>query len=89
MDTSEKIEKIDSLPPAAIEKRGFFRRHAAKLVASVIITGGVVYTIKKGGFRFIPEGGNFQGNRGRGGNNQGNQLGGRGVRQNRIQGTFQ
>jgi uncharacterized protein (TIRG00374 family) len=38
---------------------GFLRRHGAKLVASAIITAGIVYTIHKGGLKFLPEGGDF------------------------------
>jgi hypothetical protein len=37
----------------------FLRKHGGKLVASVIITASIVYTLKKGGLKFIPEGGNF------------------------------
>jgi hypothetical protein len=37
----------------------FLRRHATKLVASVAITCGLVYTIHKGGLKFVPEGGDF------------------------------
>lgn len=42
------------------EHKGFLRRHAAKLVASVIITAGIVYTLQKGGLTLVPEGGDFQ-----------------------------
>lgn len=42
------------------ESRGFLRRHAAKLVASVVITAGIVFTLQKGGLTLWPEGGDFQ-----------------------------
>jgi glycosyltransferase 2 family protein len=35
------------------------RRHGAKLAASVLITVGLVFALKKGGLKFIPDGGNF------------------------------
>lgn len=41
------------------EQRGFLRRHAAKLVASAVITAGIVYTLQKGGLSLFPEGGDF------------------------------
>lgn len=41
------------------ESQGFFRRHAAKLVASAIITAGIVFTLQKGGLTLVPEGGDF------------------------------
>jgi uncharacterized protein (TIRG00374 family) len=41
--------------------QAIFRRHAAKLVASVVITCGIVYTVHKGGLKFLPEGGDFKG----------------------------
>lgn len=41
------------------EPKGFLRRHAAKLVASVVITGGIVFTLQKGGLTLVPEGGDF------------------------------
>jgi glycosyltransferase 2 family protein len=40
--------------------KGFLRRHAAKLIASVVITAGIVYTLQKGGLTLVPEGGDFQ-----------------------------
>lgn len=43
----------------AAESKGFFRRHAAKLVASVIVTAAIVYTLEKGGLTLRPEGGDF------------------------------
>lgn len=41
------------------ESRGFLRRHAPKLVASAIITAGIVFTLQKGGLTLLPEGGDF------------------------------
>jgi uncharacterized protein (TIRG00374 family) len=41
------------------EHKGFFRRHAAKLLASVIITVGIIFTLQKGGLTLVPEGGDF------------------------------
>jgi hypothetical protein len=40
--------------------KSFVRRHGAKLAASAIITGGILYTLKKGGMTLVPEGGDFQ-----------------------------
>lgn len=40
-------------------KQGFLRRHAAKLVASAVITAGIVYTLQKGGLKVWPEGVSF------------------------------
>src|SRR4051812_15292670 len=42
------------------QSKGFIRRHAAKLVASAVITAGIVYTLQKGGLTLVPEGGDFQ-----------------------------
>jgi hypothetical protein len=41
--------------------QGFFRKHAAKLIASAIITAGIVYTLQKGGLKVWPEGVSFRG----------------------------
>ncbi len=41
------------------DSQGFFRRNAAKLLASVIITAGIVFTLQKGGLTLVPEGGDF------------------------------
>jgi len=41
------------------KSKGFFRKHAAKLVASVVITAGIVFTLQKGGLTLVPEGGDF------------------------------
>jgi uncharacterized membrane protein YbhN (UPF0104 family) len=38
---------------------GFLRRHAGKLVASAAITAGVIYTVRKGGLKMVPERGDF------------------------------
>ncbi len=42
------------------ESQGFFRRHASKLIASAVITAGIVFTLQKGGLTLLPEGGDFQ-----------------------------
>lgn len=42
------------------ESKGFLRRHAAKLIASAVITAGIVFTLQKGGLTLWPEGGDFQ-----------------------------
>jgi hypothetical protein len=42
-------------------RRGFVRRHAVKLVASAVITGGVIYTAHKGGLKLVPDSGDFGG----------------------------
>jgi len=41
------------------ESQGFLRRNAAKLLASIIITAGIVFTLQKGGLTLVPEGGDF------------------------------
>jgi len=38
----------------------FLRRNMVKFAASVVITCGIVYTVHKGGLKFLPEGGDFQ-----------------------------
>jgi hypothetical protein len=50
------------IPSAAVVVRphGFLRRHAGKFVASFVITCGIVYTVHKGGLKFLPEGGDFE-----------------------------
>ena len=40
---------------------GFWRRNAVKLVASVLITAGVVYTAHKGNLKLVPRGTDFDG----------------------------
>lgn len=42
------------------DSNGFLRRHAAKLIASVVITAGIVFTLQKGGLTLWPEGGDFE-----------------------------
>src|SRR6476646_7941421 len=42
------------------QSKGFVRRHAAKLVASAVITAGIVFTLQKGGLTLVPEGGDFE-----------------------------
>jgi uncharacterized protein (TIRG00374 family) len=41
------------------EHKGFLRRNAAKLLASIIITAGIVFTLQKGGLTLVPEGSDF------------------------------
>jgi glycosyltransferase 2 family protein len=41
------------------ESKGFLRRNAAKLLASTIITVGILFTLEKGGLTLVPEGGDF------------------------------
>jgi uncharacterized protein (TIRG00374 family) len=36
------------------ENKGFFRKNAGKLLASVIITAGIVFTLQKGGLTLVP-----------------------------------
>src|SRR5437588_4295556 len=40
---------------------GFWRRHRLKLIASLVITVGVVYTAEHGGLKLVPDGGDFSG----------------------------
>jgi uncharacterized protein (TIRG00374 family) len=42
------------------QSKGFFKRHGAKLIASTIITAGILFTLKKGGLTLVPEGGDFE-----------------------------
>jgi hypothetical protein len=49
-----------SLAKPASGGRSLLQRHAGKLVASLIITCGIVYTVHKGGLKFLPEGGDFK-----------------------------
>lgn len=46
------------MAPASV-LAGFIRRHAVKLIASVLITVGIVYTVQKGGLQLVPDGGDF------------------------------
>jgi hypothetical protein len=48
-----------SLPTTPPRPQGFLRRHAGKLVASLVITCGIVIVVHKGGLKFLPEGGDF------------------------------
>ncbi|HEY3816191.1 MAG TPA: lysylphosphatidylglycerol synthase transmembrane domain-containing protein [Polyangiaceae bacterium] len=54
---------LSSSPPASVvpHSAGFFRRHAGKLVASAVITFLIVYTIHKGGMKFLPTAADFHG----------------------------
>jgi glycosyltransferase 2 family protein len=49
------------LDPPRTDEPSFLRKHAAKLIASAIITVGIVVTVHKGGLKFLPEGGDFAG----------------------------
>jgi hypothetical protein len=40
-------------------QKSFLRRHAVKLVASVLITVGVLYTVHAGGLKMVPDKGDF------------------------------
>jgi glycosyltransferase 2 family protein len=40
-------------------KPGFLRRHAIKLIASALITVGVIYTAHQGGLKLVPDGNDF------------------------------
>ena len=51
---------VPSLATSRGTPSSFLRRHAGKLVASAIITVGIVYTVRKGGMKFLPEGGDFK-----------------------------
>src|SRR4051794_19719815 len=42
------------------QSKGFLKRHGAKLIASLIITAGIVFTLQKGGLTLVPEGGDFK-----------------------------
>ncbi len=48
------------MAPNPTEHKGFLRRHGAKLIASLIITVGIVFTLQKGGLTLVPEGGDFK-----------------------------
>jgi hypothetical protein len=41
------------------QQQGFLRRHGVKLIASVLITTLIVVGVRKGGLKFLPEGGDF------------------------------
>ena len=41
------------------EQQSFFKKHGGKLIASTVITAGIVYTLQKGGLTLVPEGGDF------------------------------
>lgn len=44
---------------APLGHTGFLRRNVAKLLASVVITAGIIFTLQKGGLALVPEGGDF------------------------------
>ena len=39
--------------------RSFWRKHAVALIASVVITAGVIWTVSHGGLKLVPDGGDF------------------------------
>lgn len=43
------------------ESHGFWKRHRTKLIASFIITAGLLFTLRKGGLTLTPEGHDFVG----------------------------
>jgi len=45
--------------PAAPAQHGFLRRHAVKLIASALITAGIIFTAEKGGLKLVPDSGDF------------------------------
>ena len=49
-----------AMPEKSLESKGFLRKHAAKLIASAVITAGIVFTLQKGGLTLWPEGGDFE-----------------------------
>jgi uncharacterized protein (TIRG00374 family) len=49
----------DASSKTALGLRGFFRRHAIKLVASLLITLGIWLAMRKGGLKIVPEGSDF------------------------------
>jgi hypothetical protein len=52
---SEIRPLLDSeAPPPLSRKHGFFRKHAAKLIASAVITAALLYTLKKAGLQLWP-----------------------------------
>lgn len=53
------VNSSSSMSDNTAEHRGFLRRHAAKLIASIIITAGILFTLQKGGLTLVPEGGDF------------------------------
>ena len=46
-------------PSVTAPAPSFWRRHAVKLIASALITGGVFYMIRTGGLKLVPDGGDF------------------------------
>ncbi len=43
-----------SVPPPPASNQGFIRRHGGKLIASFVITAGLVYTLRKSGLPLLP-----------------------------------
>ncbi|MGH7735374.1 MAG: lysylphosphatidylglycerol synthase transmembrane domain-containing protein, partial [Gemmatimonadales bacterium] len=55
-----ELQVSPGAPAARPSQHGFLRRHAGKLVASLVITCGIVVMVRHGGLKFLPEGGDFQ-----------------------------
>jgi hypothetical protein len=53
------VPRPSDLPSASQPSQGFLRRHGPKLIASVVITVLLVVGVRKGGLKFVPEGGDF------------------------------
>jgi glycosyltransferase 2 family protein len=52
---------LTSSPASApAHPHGFARRHAGKLLASLFITVGIIYTVHRGGLKFLPESADFR-----------------------------
>lgn len=54
------VASPSSLSPPTPTPPTFLQRHGVKFAASALITGGLIYALKKGGLKFIPDGGNFE-----------------------------
>src|SRR5581483_12383421 len=48
-----QLQDSAPLPTSTPSQHGFLRRHAGKLVASLIITCGIVVMVRKGGLKFL------------------------------------
>ncbi len=53
------LSTISPMAHKSQESHGFLRRNAAKLLASVIITAGLVFTLQKGGLTLVPDSEDF------------------------------
>ena len=61
MNVRAEISRARARPRAIYREAvsSFVRRHAVKLVASALITAGVVWTLHRGGLKLVPDGGDF------------------------------